>query len=241
MSTMMKAAVVRLSASRLSIEDVPMPVPGPGEILVKVEACGVCHTDLHAADGDWPVKPSAALHSRSRGRRRRRRARPWRHRPQGGRPGRRRLAARRLRCVANTASPAGRRLCEQQHNTGYSVNGGFAEYVVAVGGLCRATACRRRLRRDRADPVRRRHHLQGPQGDRGEARRVGRHLRHRRPRPHRRPVRQGDGPARRRGRHRRGQARAGAGRRRRRRRQRAPRRRRRSVLRKPAAARTACW
>ena len=35
-----------------------MPEPGPGEILVKVEACGVCHTDLHAADGDWPVKPT---------------------------------------------------------------------------------------------------------------------------------------------------------------------------------------
>ena len=41
-----------------SIEGVPVPEPGPGQILVKVEACGVCHTDLHAADGDWPVKPT---------------------------------------------------------------------------------------------------------------------------------------------------------------------------------------
>ena len=35
-----------------------VPSPGPGQILVKTEACGVCHTDLHAARGDWPVKPS---------------------------------------------------------------------------------------------------------------------------------------------------------------------------------------
>src|SRR5580698_10484279 len=54
----MKAAVVRGFGEKLVIEDVPVPVPGPGEMLVKVMACGVCHTDLHAANGDWPVKPS---------------------------------------------------------------------------------------------------------------------------------------------------------------------------------------
>jgi alcohol dehydrogenase, propanol-preferring len=53
----MKAAVVRNFGSPLAIEDVPVPQPGPGEVLVKVKACGVCHTDLHAASGDWPVKP----------------------------------------------------------------------------------------------------------------------------------------------------------------------------------------
>ncbi len=35
-----------------------MPTPRPGQILVKYEATGVCHTDLHAANGDWPVKPN---------------------------------------------------------------------------------------------------------------------------------------------------------------------------------------
>ena len=35
-----------------------VPTPGPGQILVKTEACGVCHTDLHAANGDWPLKPT---------------------------------------------------------------------------------------------------------------------------------------------------------------------------------------
>ena len=58
MAKMMKAAVVQQFGEPLVIKDVPVPVPGPGEILVKVMACGVCHTDLHAAEGDWPVKPS---------------------------------------------------------------------------------------------------------------------------------------------------------------------------------------
>lgn len=57
MSEMMKAAVVREFGAPLSIEEVRIPTPGPGQILVKMAACGVCHTDLHAASGDWPVKP----------------------------------------------------------------------------------------------------------------------------------------------------------------------------------------
>ena len=57
MAKTMKAAVVRAFGEPLTIEDVPIPTPGPGEVLIKVVASGVCHTDLHAADGDWPVKP----------------------------------------------------------------------------------------------------------------------------------------------------------------------------------------
>ena len=53
----MKAAVVHEFGQPLAIEEVPVPTAGPGQILVKVAASGVCHTDLHAADGDWPVKP----------------------------------------------------------------------------------------------------------------------------------------------------------------------------------------
>ena len=53
----MKAAVVHEFGKPLTIEEVPVPAAGPGQILVKVAATGVCHTDLHAADGDWPVKP----------------------------------------------------------------------------------------------------------------------------------------------------------------------------------------
>jgi alcohol dehydrogenase, propanol-preferring len=58
MATTMKAAVVHEFGRPLRIEDVPGAGTGPDQILVKVEACGVCHTDLHAADGDWPVKPT---------------------------------------------------------------------------------------------------------------------------------------------------------------------------------------
>jgi len=57
MQKTMKAAVVQAFGRPLAIEEIPVPVPGPGEVLVKVVACGVCHTDLHAADGDWPAKP----------------------------------------------------------------------------------------------------------------------------------------------------------------------------------------
>jgi len=53
----MKAAVVTGFGKPLQIQELPIPEPGPGQILVKIEASGVCHTDLHAAEGDWPVKP----------------------------------------------------------------------------------------------------------------------------------------------------------------------------------------
>ena len=49
----MKAAVLRGFKSRLSIEEVDRPIPGEDEVLVQVEACGACHSDLHVADGDW--------------------------------------------------------------------------------------------------------------------------------------------------------------------------------------------
>ncbi|WP_034662045.1 alcohol dehydrogenase AdhP [Cellulomonas sp. KRMCY2] len=54
----MKAAVVTAFGEDLTIEDVPIPEPGPGEALVELISSGVCHTDLHAVNGDWPVKPS---------------------------------------------------------------------------------------------------------------------------------------------------------------------------------------
>jgi propanol-preferring alcohol dehydrogenase len=58
MSNKMHAAVVRAFGKPLSLEEWDIPQPGNGQILVKTEACGVCHTDLHAANGDWPLKPT---------------------------------------------------------------------------------------------------------------------------------------------------------------------------------------
>jgi D-arabinose 1-dehydrogenase-like Zn-dependent alcohol dehydrogenase len=57
----MKAAVGHEFTQPLSIEDVPMPEPGDGQVLVRIEACGLCHTDIHAAHGDWPIKPTLPL------------------------------------------------------------------------------------------------------------------------------------------------------------------------------------
>ncbi len=56
--TSYRAAVVHDFASPLTVETVPMPALGHGQLRVKVEACGLCHTDIHAANGDWPIKPS---------------------------------------------------------------------------------------------------------------------------------------------------------------------------------------
>jgi propanol-preferring alcohol dehydrogenase len=57
----MKAAVVPELGARLEIRDVAVPEPAPGQVLVRIEASGLCHTDIHAARGDWPVKPKMPL------------------------------------------------------------------------------------------------------------------------------------------------------------------------------------
>jgi len=56
-----KAAVVHEFGAPLVVEEVPRPEPGPGQVLVRVEAAGLCHTDIHAARGDWPVKSKLPL------------------------------------------------------------------------------------------------------------------------------------------------------------------------------------
>lgn len=57
----MKAAVVPALRAPLEIRNVDVPDPGPGQVLVQIEASGICHTDIHAARGDWPVKPKMPL------------------------------------------------------------------------------------------------------------------------------------------------------------------------------------
>jgi len=58
MARKMHAAIVEHFGKPLLLQEWDIPTPGPGQILVKTEACGVCHTDLHAANGDWPLKPT---------------------------------------------------------------------------------------------------------------------------------------------------------------------------------------
>src|SRR6476661_7427373 len=54
----MRAAVVTDFRSPLQVQDLPIPEPGAGEVLVRIETSGLCHTDIHAAQGDWPVQPT---------------------------------------------------------------------------------------------------------------------------------------------------------------------------------------
>jgi alcohol dehydrogenase, propanol-preferring len=61
MTQTMKAAVLHGLKQPLRIEQVPVPEPGHGDLLVKVTACGVCHSDLHAIDGDWTPPPAIPL------------------------------------------------------------------------------------------------------------------------------------------------------------------------------------
>jgi len=58
MKSKMRAAVVEEFGKPLVLRDWDVSVPGPGQILVRTEACGVCGTDVHAARGDWPFKPA---------------------------------------------------------------------------------------------------------------------------------------------------------------------------------------
>ncbi len=57
----MTAAVLHELGGGLEIERIPIPQPGYGDILIKVIACGVCHSDLHAVDGDWDPPPTLPL------------------------------------------------------------------------------------------------------------------------------------------------------------------------------------
>jgi alcohol dehydrogenase, propanol-preferring len=124
---------MRVHAPRtaLSLDDVPVPQPAPGQVLVKVLACGVCRTDLHVADGDltdcrYPVTPGHEIVGRV----------------QAG--GQRFAAGERVgiawlgwTCGECEYCAAGREnLCAKARFTGYTLEGGFAEYVVADERFC---------------------------------------------------------------------------------------------------------
>lgn len=126
----MKAAVIREFGAPLQIEEVEVKTPNANQILVKVIACGVCHTDLHACNGDWPVKPKlplipgheaigyvVALGANVK------------HIKEGdivGVPWLHSACGCCEFCITGWET-----LCGTQQNGGYSVDGGFAEYVLA--------------------------------------------------------------------------------------------------------------
>jgi propanol-preferring alcohol dehydrogenase len=126
----MRAAVVHSFAKPLQLEDVPKPKPGPGELVVKIETSGLCHTDIHAAHGDWPVKPKLPLIPGHEGvgiveslgtgvtevAVGDRVALPWLGFACG---------------TCDYCTTGWETLCEKQLNTGYFLDGGYAEYAKA--------------------------------------------------------------------------------------------------------------
>lgn len=126
----MKAAVVTALGAPLEIREVPVPRIGPGEVLVRVRASGVCHTDLHAAMGDWPVKPQPPFIPGHEGVGEVAALGPGvSHLKEGDRVGVPWLHSACGRC--EHCAGGWETLCEAQSNTGYSVDGGYAEYVRA--------------------------------------------------------------------------------------------------------------
>ena len=126
----MQAAVVEKFGEPLVVRELRVPEPGPGQALVEIIASGVCHTDLHAAEGDWPVKPTLPFTPGHEG------AgivvalgRGVTHLKEGDRVG---VAWLHSACGHCTFCLSGwETLCLEQKNSGYSVNGSFAQYAVA--------------------------------------------------------------------------------------------------------------
>lgn len=126
----MKAAVIHEFGQPLQIEEMPVKEPGENQILVKVIACGVCHTDLHACQGDWPAKPKMPLipgheaigyvAALGKGVKNIKEGDivgvPWLYSACG---------------CCEFCITGWETLCDTQQNGGYSVDGGFAEYVIA--------------------------------------------------------------------------------------------------------------
>jgi propanol-preferring alcohol dehydrogenase len=127
----MKAAVCDTFGKPLQVREIPTPSPGPGEVLIRVSGCGVCHSDLHLVDGDWaswgtplPIVPghevtgvvercgegAASLSPGDRV------GVPW----------------MQYACGQCAPCKAGAEmLCAAQRTTGITVNGGYAEFAVA--------------------------------------------------------------------------------------------------------------
>jgi propanol-preferring alcohol dehydrogenase len=129
----MRAAVLHhaapIATRPLVIEDLPIPEPGPGEVLLRVEACGVCRTDLHITAGELPplhpgITPGHQIVGRieklGQG------ITNWK---QGARAGVSWLGGTDGTCLL--CRKGRENLCDHPTFTGYSVNGGYAEYATA--------------------------------------------------------------------------------------------------------------
>ena len=164
-TTSYRAAVVHDFAEPLRVEDVPRRPLEPGQIRVRIEATGLCHTDIHAAHGDWPVKPSPPFVPRPRRCRDRRGARLRRRRGRPRRPGRAALARLRVRDVRLLRVRLGDALPRAEEH-GLLDRRRLRRVRDCVRAVRRQGARRRRPVRRGAAHLRRRHDVQGDQGRR---------------------------------------------------------------------------
>jgi len=126
----MRAAVVTSFDKPLEVKEVPTPEPGNGQILVHIEASGLCHTDIHAARGDWPVKPTPPFIPGHEGVGIIEKVGPGVTQYTTGD----RVALPWLGHACGTCEyciTGWETLCESQLNTGYAIDGSHAEYAVA--------------------------------------------------------------------------------------------------------------
>ena len=130
----MRAAVVTDFTAPLQLQDLPVPEPGPGQVLVRIECTGLCHTDIHAAHGDWPVTPTPPFVPGHEG--------IGRVEALGSGVSDRAVGDRVAIAWLGSACGECRHciggwetLCESQQNSGYSVNGTFAEYTVVAAAF----------------------------------------------------------------------------------------------------------
>jgi len=130
-----KSAVVNELGGKLEIKTQDVPTPGPFDALVKVEYTGVCHTDLHAAQGDWPVKPTPPFIPGHEGvgevvavgdRVTRVKV--------GDKVGNAWLASACGEC--EFCEDGWETLCPNQQNSGYSVDGSFSQYMLVDSRYC---------------------------------------------------------------------------------------------------------
>ena len=127
----MRASVVTAFDRPMEITERPVPEVGPGEILVRIEASGLCHTDIHAARGEWPVKPAPPFVPGHEGVGLVERVGPGVTEHAVGD----RVALPWLGWACGTCTycvTGWETLCESQRNTGYSIDGAHAEYAVAA-------------------------------------------------------------------------------------------------------------
>jgi alcohol dehydrogenase, propanol-preferring len=126
----MRAAVVPGFGQPLVIEERPVPEPGPGQVVIRMEASGLCHTDIHAASGDWPVTPTVPFIPGHEGVGIVTGVGEGVTSPEAGQ----RVAVPWLGSACGTCRyclTGWETLCLAQENTGYSVDGCYAEYFLA--------------------------------------------------------------------------------------------------------------